>query len=251
MFRACRIRMFSIQTKTNVLAASFAGVMEVQLRQGRRHILFLLFCAACAVTLCFALLISFVYHPGESELRALLTPPDGCAAPCFMGVRLGNTVSTQTVPILRRHPWVDQIYMHLDGYYWDWSWSGDQPAFIDASRRGFLGARAVFDDTYNTLYIATSITLADLVLALGKPDYSTFTRVERVRSRVLLHSVVYEDLGLQADGYIDCPIRVSRLWDIPLVLNWHSDIPSPPSSVEQTYIFPRYPRTYLNSLPLC
>jgi hypothetical protein len=67
----------------------------------------------------------------------------------------------------------------------------------------------------------------------------------------MLHSVVYEDLGLQADGYIDCPIRVSRLWDIPLILNWHSEINTPPSSSGQIYTFPRYPRTYLNSLPLC
>ena len=221
-----------------------------QLDNGRRHFVVLILRVVGALTVLFALLISLAHYPGESELRPLLIPTDDCAAPCFMGVRLGNAVSSQTVPVLRRHPWVKQVYMHLDGYYWDWTWSGHQPSFIDTGRRGFLGARAVFDDTVDTMYVATSITLAELVLALGKPDYSSFTGAERVRSRVLLHSVVYLDLGLQADGYIDCPIRVSRLWQIPLILNWHSEMPASPSP-EQRYTFPKYPREYLNSLPLC
>lgn len=224
---------------------------SVRLRDDSRRLWWMLLCAAALLTFWFALLIGAVYRPDNGRLRALLSPSDGCSAPCFMGVRLGNAVSSQTIPILQRHPWVDQVYPHLDGFYWDWSWSGQQPAFVDARRRGFLGSRAVFDDTYNTMYVATSLTLAEVVLALGEPDYSSFSPSDRVRSRVMLHSVVYLDLGLQADGYIDCPIRLSRLRDMPVILNWHSDLALMATAGDQNYIFPEYPRAYLNSLPLC
>ena len=42
----------------------------------------------------------------DSELRAFLTPPEGCPAPCFMGIRPGVTTREEALTIfmaIRQH----------------------------------------------------------------------------------------------------------------------------------------------------
>ncbi len=42
----------------------------------------------------------------DSDLRAFLTPPEDCPAPCFMDIRPGMTTAEEAVSILDAHPWV-------------------------------------------------------------------------------------------------------------------------------------------------
>jgi hypothetical protein len=204
------------------------------------------------LSLIFALAVALVHRPCDvSALRAFLSPPEGCAAPCFMDVRLGITRAEDAITALQAHEWVGDLYQHLDGFYLDWSWSGVQPPFINTRHIGFLGERSALTGVYHTMTIDSTITLGEVLLVLGKPDYSFFGRAERVRSRVMIHSVYYTQLGFQADGEINCPIRLSRMLEIPVTLYWGTLIAREPAYPVSEYTFPNYPRAWLKSLPLC
>src|SRR5690606_25048567 len=50
----------------------------------------------------------------DSDLRAFLTPPEGCPAPCFMGIRPGVTTVEEAIAILEGHEWVTNLVVDLD-----------------------------------------------------------------------------------------------------------------------------------------
>jgi hypothetical protein len=220
--------------------------------QDMRRFRFLFFGTSVLLTLLFAVTLALVHQPYNiGTVRAFLLPADGCLSPCFMQVRLGATRSEQAITTLEAHDWVGDLYSHLDGFYVDWSWSGAQPVFVDTRHVGFLGARSALTGVYNTMTIDSTITLGELMLALGRPDYSFFGRAERVRSRVMIHSVYYTRLGLQADGEINCPIRLSRLLEIPVTLYWGTLMDRQLTFIRSEHTFPNYPRAWLNDLSLC
>lgn len=221
------------------------------LRRGERLRLRLVGVTGLCVLL-FSLLIALAYQPYDvAALRAFLLPASGCPSPCVMGVGLGTMPVEQALNTLEQHDWVGVLYSHLDGFYADWTWSGAQPDFITRQRIGFIGARSALNNVYNTVSVSTSITLGELVLALGRPDYSTFTRADRVRSRVMIHSVYYAALGLQADGLINCPITLPRLANTRLTLYWTPQAAAGGGDGTIPYTYPEYPRAWLNRLPLC
>src|SRR5688572_3629883 len=66
----------------------------------------------------------------DSDVRAFVAPPQDCAAPCFMGIRPGETTVGEAVDILWAHPWVDQVreFTSARGQRTIfWTWSGQQP----------------------------------------------------------------------------------------------------------------------------
>lgn len=200
----------------------------------------------------FALLIVATYQPYDaSELRAFLIPPEDCDSPCFMGVQPGETASERAMTILQEHEWVDEVFVILDGFYGEWSWSGRQPRFVNTRNRGFLGAQSAQYNVYYSMSIDSTITLGELYMALGEPDLSFFTHTERARSRTLVHSVYYNALGLQADGAISCPATMVRLWQSDLTLYWGSLPGRERAQLQTDYTFPHYPRAWLNNLSLC
>lgn len=200
----------------------------------------------------FALLVAAAYQPFDaSELRAFLIPPDSCDTPCFMGIQPGETSSQRAMALLQAHEWVDEVFVILDGFYGEWSWSGQQPSFVNTNSRGYLGAHSAQYDTYYSMSIDSTVTLNELYLALGEPDLSFFTHTERAGSRTLVHSVYYNALGLQADGAISCPATLARLWESDLTFYWGSLPGRERAQMQMAYTFPRYPRSWLNDLSLC
>jgi hypothetical protein len=200
----------------------------------------------------FVLLVTVAHQPFDgSELRAFLIPPDTCGSPCFMGIQLGETGSERAMGILEDHAWVDEVFVIMNGFYGEWSWSGEQPRFVNTRSRGFLGAHSAQYNVYYSMSIDSTITLGELYLALGTPDLSFFTHTERARSRTLVHSVYYNALGLQADGAISCPATLGRLWQSDLTLYWGSLPGRERVQMQMPYTFPHYPRAWLNDLSLC
>ncbi len=66
---------------------------------------------ALLFTLLFAACIGIIRAQpyDDSELRAFLTPPSGCAMPCFMGIRPGVTTADEAIAILEAHEWVSNV----------------------------------------------------------------------------------------------------------------------------------------------
>jgi hypothetical protein len=66
--------------------------------------------ALVITTLCTLTLAAIRAQPyDDSELRAFLLPPEGCAAPCFMGIRPGVTTGDEAIAILERTGWIAQM----------------------------------------------------------------------------------------------------------------------------------------------
>lgn len=116
-------------------------------------------------TLCIALIRVQPYD--DSELRAFLTPPEGCPAPCFMGIRPGVTTMEEAVAIL--------------GFY-----EPDEPVSQQTYRDNSMGLAARYTsdsivwhvsvgDSCSPNYVysifsSTNIRLADFLLVAGVPD---------------------------------------------------------------------------------
>jgi hypothetical protein len=116
----------------------------------------------------------------DSELRAFLTPPEGCPAPCFMGIRPGVTTIEEAVAILEAHEWVtaiDEHYvelMRLAAAYeppslktlLSWEWSTSKPAWVDSRRNSSL---IIKSRRIEGVMIQTTIPLGDVLVTYGKP----------------------------------------------------------------------------------
>lgn len=107
----------------------------------------------------------------DSGLRALVTPPDDCAAPCFMGIQPGITRAGEAVALLWAHEWVGEVREFTSPrgrrtIYW--TWSGQQPDLINPERRGFL---IVYQDIVRDVRVHTLAPLHHALLLYGAPDY--------------------------------------------------------------------------------
>jgi len=111
--------------------------------------------------LCIALIRAQPYD--DSELRAFLTPPDGCPMPCFMGIRPGGTTADEAVAILEAHEWVGSLERHSNITV---TWSGAQPHWLPDTRPLQI---IINDHIVRRVFVPTNIHLGDVWLALGPP----------------------------------------------------------------------------------
>jgi hypothetical protein len=128
------------------------------------------------LTLIFALCIGLIRTQSydDSELRAFLTPPDGCPMPCFMGIRPGVTTREEVIAGLESHPWIGEItYPRTDTILWKWNdlvpdvLIADATAFVGSGFAGFI--RLNENNTVAVLSIPTSIRFGEVWLIFGKP----------------------------------------------------------------------------------
>lgn len=130
--------------------------------------------AAAALTGGLALLIGAArllpsLPPDRGAFARLFADETGC---CLLGIEPGMPLA-EAVQRLRAHPWtrgVPSPDVFQDEITLAWSWSGAQPASIDATVPGYLFARSDTDDTGHYvvgLSIETHLRLYDVALALG------------------------------------------------------------------------------------
>jgi hypothetical protein len=110
------------------------------------------------------------YH--DDALRAFLTPPEGCPAPCFMGIRPGVTTFERAAGILRAHAWIDQTsetqrYRNRWAYLF-WTWNGTQP-FLP--RGGYDNSLSTDIEVSGDLSIQTTITPVEIWWLYGPPRW--------------------------------------------------------------------------------
>ena len=170
----------------------------------------LLLIAACAVPI-----FAIRAHPyDDSALRALLTPPADCPAPCFMGIRPGVTTLWEALELLDQHGWVARLgaydfenSQNPDGtvtIMLTWEWSGAQPGVIDSSRSGSLW---VLDDLIVSIDVVTRLQQGDIQLALGLPDKEQFITVRGPQGDLYTHYAWYETPSLMIIADNRCPAR--------------------------------------------
>lgn len=147
----------------------------------------------------------------DQPVRALLTPPEGCFAPCFMGIVPGGTRVEDAVAILRAHEWVGSVER---GTVVSWTWSGRQPAAIPTHAKGQFSTFASYESPFvASLYIPTGLPYGEFLLVYGNPDRSYVAADHRAQGTYLYYKAVYGDLRFQVRLLpIKCPFSPLALY---------------------------------------
>jgi hypothetical protein len=104
-------------------------------------------------------------------LAAFVSPPNGCPIPCWQGIRPGVTTAVEALYLLEQNPWVGQI--KRGEFVISWTWSGQQPPFVDAAHEGLLGLTG---GIVRQVRIQTLIPFGDLWALLRPPERARLVR---------------------------------------------------------------------------
>jgi hypothetical protein len=148
----------------------------------------------------------------DHPLSSVLDSP-GCEAissdsehPCWMGIVIGRTPYEVALDTLNEHPWVDTLYTG-PGLI-SWSWSGLQPAAINAMQNGLLSVTG--NGVARQMRLLTTITFGDIWLTYGPPDHSLLVRP---LSRSSSYQIgFYDSAFMQAITDVGCPAQPQVFW---------------------------------------
>jgi hypothetical protein len=129
----------------------------------------LAFMLSCAFGVVVLLIRAQPYN--DLELHNFLTPPEGCEAPCFLGIRPGISSFDEAVEILRVSPLVvalsdiHEYPNHQQSISWTWN---DTQAYLSHSQ-----PNQIFSTRGNvgTMVIYTHIPLIQIWWIFGQPDW--------------------------------------------------------------------------------
>lgn len=117
------------------------------------------------------LLIRTLPHDA-SQLRQLLLP-EGCPAPCLMGIRPGITTIDEAAAILRANPWVGHIEQESNnfGTTIKWTWNDQIPERIIPTSSGLISAAQTSGKPLvDGITISSFLQLGEVYVVLGLPD---------------------------------------------------------------------------------
>ncbi len=193
---------------------------------------------ALLVTLLFTACIGLIHaRPADSPLRALLTPPDGCPAPCFMGIRPGVTTLSQAVAILQSSPAVADITRqttYVDVLRWRWK----KPP-LDVIDPAVEGRMVIENGVIKEMTIGTTLTFGDVWLLLGPAERGSFMigALDSPRASAAFHTALYPESSLQVAFVVLCPIRLDEFWRAPILIRWIND---PQRYINQRFYLPAW-----------
>jgi hypothetical protein len=162
----------------------------------------------------------------DHELRQLVSP-DGCPAPCFLGIRPGVTTSKEAMRLLKANAWVtDVVTINPENPYqiW-WTWSKNAPAFlrrVPTNPTFPVNGEINSDSEYvSEVVFTTGLSLSDIALVWGIPHQSSLifsvVIVPPDPSISAITSFPYEKEGFWASGNTPCPY-IAHIWETPVNL---------------------------------
>lgn len=181
---------------------------------------------AAALSIFFAASIAIIrMQPAASP--PTIAPPEGCFAPCFMGIRPGVTTGYDALELLRTNDWVRYIQninistgtRTFSGSI-SWEWSGRQPAWIDPYHDSWLWAD---EDHVEYIAIRTRVSLGDLWLAYGAPASGTVFGDTGRRLSLMYYEGIYPRQHMLVNVRGVCPFR--DYWSEAVMLTFLDDIP--------------------------
>jgi hypothetical protein len=158
----------------------------------------------------------------DAALYALLAAPDGCAAPCFLGIRPGETTRTQALAILRAHPYVDQVEDDALGVSWRWKRPPQLGSLPDSSPGAPLFARIDYSgEAVGSIHMETSITWGDFLLLFGSPDQVASVNISAPSVRYHMFGAVYREQAFEIQTMTRCPINSPQaMWYSTVYMVW-------------------------------
>ena len=186
-----------------------------------------------------ALLLIHAQPYDDHELRELLLP-EGCPAPCFMGIRPGVTTFDETVKLLRASSWVDRLTIgepepsssRTARITWIWSETAPYlfklpPPQFDYGRQGFID----FDDhnLVDRVLIETNIEFG-AIWPLW--NHQIYYRIETGHGPDELipfkwnswanYGILSLEYWIQASGQYTCPVMRIR-WEDKMNLEYDNN----------------------------
>ncbi|MBZ0280681.1 MAG: hypothetical protein K8L97_08055 [Anaerolineae bacterium] len=145
----------------------------------------------------------------DDGLHALLTPPEGCNAPCFLGVRPGETPLDEAGETLVIQPAVEQVVLTAGGelYGLELAQSGAASAFTAPRFR-------VQSNRVRSILLQTEqLRWGDFWLALGPP--SNLLLLDDGTQNIKGLAAIYPQYGFYLYTTLHiCTLKSSTLWSI-------------------------------------
>lgn len=173
---------------------------------------------AAGLTLLLALPIALIRAQpyADGGLHESLTSPQGCLAPCFMGIRPGVTPLEEALLILDDHEWVAALAGEYSGYLpgamtydlprllpvIDWAWNMNRPTWIDSQKKSSV---ALTGSHVAAITVHTQVPLGDMLLIFGPPDRTLLARRGTDQARTFVYYGWYADKRLLVTVGGSCP----------------------------------------------
>ena len=167
----------------------------------------------------------------DHELRELLLP-EGCPAPCFMGIRPNITTRDEAINLLSASGWVEMgdstSPIENDNFPLTLKWNGKQTRFLNAEE-GF-GLQIIFQRAapQTVVQIAfnlnTSVTIGEVYLLLGKPTMYAQTSLFLPQQGYIM-SVTHQFIpqGIETRTITSCPLSFGSYWHQPTAIMTYGD----------------------------
>ena len=154
-------------------------------------------------------------RPFAPALDDLLGRSPGCEkqGQCFMGIYLGASTIDQAAAALSVHPWVGEVDTRSLTQV-TWTWSGEQPAYIDDGVPGSASERDYM--RISLIRVKTRFNYGDIWMQLGTPQQGYALR----QPDGFVHGVYYQQYALLAINFMPCPASVNDFWRIPVVVQF-------------------------------
>lgn len=145
----------------------------------------------------------------DAPLQGFVLEQADCDLPCWQGIQPDKSDVSTAIRILQNHPWVGEV--NPGGPNISWGWSGQQPDYIDVTKRGML---ATDWDRVSSVAIPVQLTFGDFMLAFGQPQQDSYVVLRG--TPLIAHTAVYPQFALY--GMLSCPLQVRRIWSQPVTL---------------------------------
>lgn len=149
----------------------------------------------------------------DRDLRALLLP-EGCPAPCFLGIRPGVTRLEQARDILNQQDWITKWTLSAAGTHSgqiSWEWNERAPDLFRTPDYPHGSGRLSFSaDLITDIGVVVSASPGQLWASWGRPSY--FGIVRGTLETNIGFSMIYREQAMWFQAVMHCPYY-PRVWD--------------------------------------
>lgn len=144
----------------------------------------------------------------DGGLHELLTPPEGCAAPCFLGVQPGEMTLIEAANTLEANQAVEQVVLTAGGALYGLEFSQQGAAMKFTAPR----FRVQADHIRSIMFQTDQLRWGDLWLALGPP--SNLLLLDDGTQNVKGLAAMYPEYGFYLYTTLHiCALKSSTLWN--------------------------------------
>lgn len=161
-------------------------------------------------------------QPEDTDLRALLLPPEGCFMPCWAGIQPGVTTVDEAMAILRAHPWVRAETVFSVPTQIMWLWDYQHPSVAEYISPEFSASYIyVRGDIVRYIRVATTVPYGEIHTLMGAPSSGIFSIIyPHPTNPDYLHSAGYFGGSVVYDTDIPCPATPYQFWNAPVRITY-------------------------------